>query len=698
MPSSWSKAGLLPFALPLALLGLAGCAPDEHGDDAGVRAHADAPDAASAVAVEASAHRDGSAPSDGARPREAGASAETSLEGETGTPVRDAASASDARAGAVDASVADAPTASAAERCGVNPGLAKGRIQMENLCRGVVAVRTGSSNFVSWRLLGYEPEEIAFNVYRDGTKVNPAPLDKVTHFIDAAGSAGARYTVRAVLKGVEQSDSEQVATWPQNYLTIRLSAPSGYTAGDTSVGDLDGDGHYELVVKWESMPRDNSQAGVTGTPKLDAYELDGTRLWRIELGRNIREGAHYTQFIVYDFDGDGSAEVALKTAPGTRDGTDAPVVVGNDRDDADYRNADGYVLSGPEYLTVFSGRTGKNLATTRFEVARGNVSAWGDSYGNRVDRFLATLAFLDEGGRPSFVMARGYYTRSTLTAWNYRDGKLMRVWLADSDQGTAYAGQGAHSISVADVDGDGRQEIIYGASTLDDNGTRMCSTNQGHGDALHVSDFVPSRPGLEVFMPHEANDVVAYTMRDAKTCALLWQGPSNNGMEGPGRGVAADVDPTHPGAEAWVNNSSLLAAESGRELGARPPSSNFLVWWDGDLSRELLDGTTISNADGAPSDFRAEGCTAINGTKSTPNLSADLIGDFREEVILRCGNDLRLYTTTAPTQHRVYTLMHDPQYRAAVAFQNVGYNQPPHPSFHIGEGMAPPPRPDIHVK
>ncbi|HEX6244010.1 MAG TPA: hypothetical protein VFZ61_24005, partial [Polyangiales bacterium] len=367
-------------------------------------------------------------------------------------------------------------------RCGVNPASAKGRIQMENLCRGVVAVRSGGGNFVSWRLLGYEPPDIAFNVYRDGAKLNPAPLDKGTNYVDAMGSASARYKVRAVIGGVEQGDSEEVATWPRNYLSIPLSAPAGYTAGDTSVGDLDGDGHYELVVKWESMPRDNSQAGVTGTPKLDGYELDGKRLWRIELGPNIREGAHYTQFIVYDFDGDGSAEIAVKTAPGTRDGAGAPVIVGNDRDDMNYRNADGYILSGPEYLSVFSGRDGKNLATVRFEVGRGNVAAWGDDYGNRVDRFLATLAFLEDSGRPSFVMARGYYTRSTLTAWNYRDGKLTKLWLADSDQNTAYAGQGAHSISVADVDGDGRQEIIYGASTLDDNGTRMCSTNQGHGD------------------------------------------------------------------------------------------------------------------------------------------------------------------------------------------------------------------------
>jgi len=582
--------------------------------------------------------------------------------------------------------------------CGTTPALAQGRIQMEDLCRGVVAVRSGSANFVSWRLLGYEPDEIAFNVYRGGTKLNATPIADSTNYLDQGAPADAQYTVRAVLSGTEQADSEQAGTWPQNYLTIPLDAPAGYTAGDTSVGDLDGDGSYELVVKWESMPRDNSQAGVTGTTKLDGYELDGTRLWRIELGRNIREGAHYTQFIVYDLDGDGTSEVACKTAPGTIDGLGENVLLGGDDANADYRNGDGYVLSGPEYLTVFSGKTGENLATVPFEVARGSVSAWGDEYGNRVDRFLSAVAFVEDSGRPTLIMARGYYTRATLTAWNFREGELTRIWTADSNAETAYSGQGAHAISVADVDADGRQEIVYGASTIDDDGTRLCATGEGHGDSLHVSDLVPTRPGVEVFMPHEATDSAAYTMRDGATCEILWQGPNNGGSEGPGRGVAADIDPGSPGAEAWINDAGLFAGATGAGAGSRPGSCNFLLWWDGDSSRELLDGTVVSDVDGEGQGFTAEGCSAINGSKSNPNLSADLIGDWREEVVFRCGNDLRLYTTSQPTTTRIYTLMHDPQYRAAVAWQNVAYNQPPHPSFHIGGGMAPPPRPDIHVR
>jgi rhamnogalacturonan endolyase len=590
------------------------------------------------------------------------------------------------------------PGPAKASACGVDPSPARGRNQMEHLCRGLVAMRSAGGNFLSWRLLGYEPPEIAFNVYRDGTKLNVQPIDKVTHYLDAQGPAGAEYTVRALMAGVEQGDSEAASPWPQNYLTVPLSVPQGYTPGDTSVGDLDGDGQYELVVKWENTPRDNSQDGTTGTTKLDAYELDGTRLWRVELGKNIREGAHYTQFIVYDLDGDGMAEVACKTAPGTIDGRGMPVKLGNDDPNADYRNASGYVLSGPEYLTIFSGKTGANLATVPFEVARGRVADWGDDYGNRVDRFLATIAFLDASGRPSLVMGRGYYARTTLTAWNYRDGKLTRIWTADSTRNTAPAGQGAHSISVADVDADGRQEIIFGAATIDDNGTPMCSSAQGHGDALHVSDFVPSRPGLEVFMPHESTSAAAYTLRDAKTCEILVKGPNNNGQEGPGRGVAADIDPRNPGAELWVNNAGPFSATSGQPAGDKPSSCNFLVWWDGDLSRELLDGNRVSNHLKPSQGFTAEGCSAINGSKSTPNLSADLFGDFREEVVFHCGDSLRIYSTDQPTHTRIYTLMHDPQYRAAVAFQNVAYNQPPHPSFHIGEGMAPPPRPDIHVR
>jgi rhamnogalacturonan endolyase len=590
-----------------------------------------------------------------------------------------------------------------------------GRFQMEDLNRGVVAVPASGGVYVGWRLFGYEPPTIGFNVYRNGTKVNSMPITSSTNLVDSGGSSSSEYHVRAVVNGVEQAPSETARPWSQGYLPIAMQVPPGgstpegsysYTAGDASVGDVDGDGRHELFVKWDpSNQKDNSQSGYTGNVYIDAYTLSGTRLWRIDLGRNIRAGAHYTQFFVYDLDGDGKAELVCKTAPGTRDGTGQNVLLPGDSATADYRNSSGYVLSGPEYLTVFNGQTGAAMATVPFQIARGTVSAWGDNYGNRVDRFLGTIAFVESSGRPSVIMARGYYTRTTLTAWNWRNGQLTRIWTADSNNSTAYTGQGAHSLSVANVDADPEQEIIYGASTIDNNGTRKCSTGLGHGDALHVSDFLPSRPGLEVFMPHEAGNSVGASLRDANTCQVLWQMSGNGGVEGPGRGVMADVLPSNPGAEGWVNNAGLFAASSSGTqtanltvVGARPSSANFLIWWDADLSRELLNGNAVGQYDGQGAPFSASGCTAINGTKSTPNLSGDLIGDWREEVIFRCGNDLRLYTTTTPANQRIYTLLHDPQYRVAITWQNVAYNQPPHPSFFVGTGMSAPPAPDIHVR
>jgi rhamnogalacturonan endolyase len=437
---------------------------------------------------------------------------------------------------------------------------------------------------------------------------------------------------------------------------------------------------------------------------LDAYTLGGQRLWRINLGPNIRAGAHYTQFLVYDLDGDGKAEVMLKTAPGTKDASGNYLKLGpaaNDDDTEDYRNSDGYVLSGPEYVTVFSGETGLELATENFKIGRGNVSAWGDAYGNRVDRFLATIAFVEEGGRPSAIMGRGMYTRTTFTAWNYRDGKLTEAWTADHAANTPFGGKGAHSIDVANVDDDKMQEIVNGGATFDHDGKGMCSVSwHGHGDALHVGDLVPSRPGLEVFMPYEAASVPMYAMRDARTCDIVWKSPNDtpSGGEGPGRGVAADIDPAHEGAEAWTSGGTFLNGSTGQSISGSPSSVNFLLWWDGDLSRELLNGNRVAQFDSEGQGLTADGCSAVNGTKSTPSLSADLIGDWREEVVFRCGNTLRVYTTNQITQSRIYTLMHDPQYRVAVSWQNVEYNQPPHPSFHIGQGMKAPPLPDIHVR
>ncbi|WP_445670907.1 rhamnogalacturonan lyase [Paenibacillus sp. FSL R5-0473] len=582
---------------------------------------------------------------------------------------------------------------------------AAGARQMEYLDRGVVAVKTGTGVFVSWRLLGTEGSNVSFNVYRDGTKVNATPITNSTNLQDASGTSSSKYTVRAVVSGTEQAASAAASVWGNNYLSVPLSVPAGgttpdgvaysYSANDASAGDLDGDGEYELIVKWDpSNAKDNSQSGYTGEVFIDAYKLNGTRLWRISLGKNIRAGAHYTQFMVYDLEGDGKAEVAMKTADGTKDGTG--VVIGDAS--KDYRNSSGYVLSGPEFLTVFNGQTGKALSTVNYEPARGNVSSWGDNYGNRVDRFLAAIAYLD-GERPSLVMARGYYTRTVLVAYNWRNGQLTKQWTFDSNTSgnSGYAGQGNHNLSVADVDGDGKDEIVYGAMAVDDNGKGLYTTGLHHGDAMHLSDLDPDRPGLEVFQVHETPSNAGVEFRDAGTGQLIWGVKTTKDI---GRGMAADIDPRYKGAEVWADGSLYTA--KGQKLGTTLPSStNFGIWWDGDLLRELLDSNRIDKWNYANSTtmnlLTASGVSSNNGTKSTPNLQADLFGDWREEVVWRTNDSsaLRIYTTTAVTDKRIYTLMHDPVYRLGVAWQNVAYNQPPHTGFYLGEGMSTPPVPNI---
>ena len=590
-------------------------------------------------------------------------------------------------------------------------GPVAGSWQAERLDRGLISVRSGNGNLVQWRLLGSEARSTGFHVYRGSTRLTSSPVTDSTNLYDAGAPADASYTVRAVVDGLEQAASRASITFANGHLDVPIKKPAGgatptgeaytYSANDASVGDLDGDGQLEIVLKWEpSNAKDNSQSGYTGNVHLDAYELDGTRLWRIDLGRNIRAGAHYTQFQVYDYDGDGRAEVAMKTADGTVDGRGT--TIGNAG--ANHVNSSGYILTGPEYLTMFNGQTGAAMSTVNYEPPRGTVSSWGDNYGNRVDRFLAGTAYLD-GRRPSLIMARGYYTRSVIVAWDFRNGSLTRRWTFDSNSSGngGYAGQGNHNLSIADVDADGRQEIIYGSATIDDNGAGMYRTGFGHGDALHVGDLIPGRAGLEVFTIHEAGDQPAADVHDARTGQVIWQRPGNGGVEGPGRGVAADIHAGSPGAEFWGAGTHMgnLYNSSGASVGRTPSSANFLAWWDGDPVRELLDGTRIDKY-GTGGDTRlltASGVHSNNGTKSTPSLSGDLLGDWREEVIWPTSNNtaLRIYSTPAVTTTKIHTLLHDPQYRVALAWQNTAYNQPPHPGFFIGDGMATPPQPNVYL-
>ncbi|MEH7415672.1 hypothetical protein V7266_10360 [Neobacillus drentensis] len=599
--------------------------------------------------------------------------------------------------------------------------------QMEKLNRGLVAVKVENGVYVGWRMLGTDPEGVAFNVYRDGQKVNKEPITSSTNFLDNNGTKDSKYDVRAVFNGNEEPIAEASATvWGQNYYDLPIQKPEGgttpdgnsytYSANDASVGDVDGDGQYEIILKWyPSNAKDNSQSGYTGNTYVDAYKFDGTRLWRIDLGKNIRSGAHYTQMMVYDLDGDGKAEVAMKTADGTVDGQGTVIGDAN----ADYRNSSGYVLSGPEFLTIFDGLTGKTLTTVDYDPPRGNVADWGDSYGNRVDRFLAGIAYLD-GERPSLIMARGYYTRAVIAAYNWRDGKLTKVWTFDSNKSgnEGYAGQGYHNLSVADVDQDGKDEIIYGAAAIDDNGTGLYTTGLGHGDAQHLGDLDPTRPGLEFFAVHEHTDAkYGIEFRDAETGEAIWGEYTGRDT---GRGLSADIDPRYPGEESWAVGGAWndptggLFTAKGEKISTSIPGANFAIWWDGDLQREILDHGnfddtkqvgvgTISKWDYQNNKqvniLTANGTYSNNGTKGNPSLQADLLGDWREEVIWRTEDSsaLRIYTTTDVTENRIRTLMHDPVYRSGIAWQNVGYNQPPHTSFFLGKDMAAPPVPSMYL-
>jgi rhamnogalacturonan endolyase len=596
---------------------------------------------------------------------------------------------------------------------------------MENLGRGVVAVATREDKvFISWRLLANDPDGIAFNVYRTSgdappIKLNQEPIANATCFTDTSvqPTQAAGYFVRPILAGKEGAPSPKfnVSTnaLGRPYLAIPLQLHPGYSPNDASAADLDGDGEYEIILKSEQRPRDTASTGLTGQTILQGYGLSGRLFWTINLGRNIREGAHYTQFMAYDLDGDGVAEIACKTADGTSDGKGR--VIGDPN--ADWRDTNqasrtfGRVLKGPEYFTIFDGRTGAALATTNYIPPRGDLGAWGgvggnggnDNVGNRVDRFLACVAYLD-GQLPSVVMCRGYYGRSVLAAWDWRGGRLTSRWVFDSkDKDNPYSGQGGHQLTVADVDDDGRDEIIYHAMVVDDDGKGLYTTGLRHGDALHVGDLDPERPGLEVFGIHEnEEETVRFAtpgtaLFDARTGRVLWSdGPGAD----VGRGHTADLDPRHSGEEMWSGPAGLRTCK-GERLGPSPRTANFAIWWDGDLLRELLDRNRIFKWDWTngilQTLFEAEGATSNNGSKATPCLSVDLLGDWREEVLLRTpdNKELRLYTTGIPTDHRFVTLMQDPQYRLSIAWQNVGYNQPPHVGFHLGPGMKVPAKPKL---
>ncbi|MCB2340489.1 rhamnogalacturonan lyase [Clostridium estertheticum] len=606
---------------------------------------------------------------------------------------------------------------------------------MENINRGINAVKAANGVLVSWRLLGTEAQDLEFDVYRDNVKINSKPIKSSTNYLDAKGTTTSKYYVRTIGGKSKESKSETVTAWENNYKELPIRKPAAginkageiydYTANDASVADLDGDGKYEIVLNWApTNAKDNSQAGYTGNTYIDAYKLDGTFMWRIDLGKNIRSGAHYTDIMVYDFDGDGKAELTTRTADGTIDGEGN--IIGDE--DKDYSNAKGYILDGPEYHTMFEGATGKALDTQAYEPQRGafatDINEWGDTYGNRGDRFIASVAYLD-GKTPSVVMQRGYYTRMAIVAYGFKNGKFVKQWTFDSQfdevdpnglKYTEYRGQGNHNVSVGDVDADGMDEIITGAAVINQDGKALYTTKLGHGDAMHFGDLDPTNPGLEIYqVQEEKGSPYGMDIRDAGTGKILFGVKS--GID-TGRGLSADIDPNYIGEEiwaidgAWNSSTGGLYTVKGEKISEGIPSSNFAIWWDGDLQRELLDHNwngyggpaspgTISKWDyvnkKSVNILTATGTNSNNGTKGNPCLQADLFGDWREEVIWRTEDSsaLRIYATSDVTETKLPTLMHDPIYRLGVAFQNTGYNQPPHTSYYLGSGMTTPPQPNI---
>lgn len=616
------------------------------------------------------------------------------------------------------------------------PSFAEKR-QMENLTRGLTVANVGSGVLVSWRLLGTDAPDVEFNLYRDGEKIASVGKTDGTNYLDKDGKATSKYTVAAVAGGKEggKSAAEIVFTDAKKegnvnfpYKVLKLDVPASqkmpdgstctYTPNDMNVGDLDGDGQLDLVLKWDpSNAQDNSKDGYTGSVFVDGMKLDGTRLWRIDLGKNIRAGAHYTQFMVYDLDGDGIAEIVMKTSDGTVDGKGK--VIGDAS--KDYRTSAGRIMSGNEFLTVFNGRTGEEVTTIDYWPKRNITNSWGDTYGNRSERMLAAVAYLD-GVHPSVIMNRGYYTMAYLVAYDFDGKNLKERWKHTSDKsGQGLYGEGNHNLSVGDLDGDGKDEIVFGAAALNSDGTLRYRTGFGHGDAMHLSDMDPDNPGLELYDVHEdKQNKYSEEYRDKDGKVLWGTTQTEAGNVDNGRGMAADIDSTNRGFEMWSGTSKGARSVNGKVVTTTGLSQNFRIYFDGDLQDELMDGTgspTVENGgatggkiekynsskktlDRLFSFYNVEGASLNNWTKANPCIVADLFGDWREEFIVRSASDpskVIIFTTPFTSLYRVYTLMHDSHYRVSIAWQNVAYNQPPHLGYYLPDAVKSLKQPDMYV-
>ncbi len=601
---------------------------------------------------------------------------------------------------------------------------------VDSLDRGLVAMKTTSGVFCSWRINANEWDGVEYNIYRDGTKLNNTPL-KVSNFSDPAGTTAATYTVRAVVKGVETAACPPVKVWEKNYTTIVPKHAPQLTAAlipnDATAADVDGDGQLELIIKYDPTFADFQKGDNGNYTVIECLEMDGTVKWWINCGPNMGDFQNNEiNIIAYDWDGDGKAEVAFRAADGTvihkADGT--TYTVGDPS--INYRGTawpDGqwFMRWGKEYLVYANGLTCEPYECIDFPLKRvedannpsGVLSGsgydnlidkeWGDGYGHRSSKYFFAAPYLD-GRKPSLFLARGIYTKHKMITYDIdpTTHKLKERWRWN-DLGGQWWGQGYHNMGIADVDWDGRDEIVYGSMVIDDNGQGLSTTGLGHGDSQHCGDFDPYSHGQEIFTCNEDNP--NNNFRDATTSKIYYR---TTGGNDDGRANMGNFIDEYPGSEGLSSRDGALIGGAshkaivGDNKGTVVITQNFRVYWDGDLCDESFDYSNGKNSAGAIYKPRTgqiallEGSRTNNDTKGTPCLQGDILGDWREEYVMRDGdNNIRIYSTNIPTEYRIYSLWYDHQYRNAMCWQMCGYNQTPHISFPLSayEGITVPPAP-----
>lgn len=596
----------------------------------------------------------------------------------------------------------------------------------DKLDRGLVAVKTTKGVYCSWRIQADEYYDVKYNLYRDGTRVNAEPLD-VSNFTDASGSESSQYTVKAVLNGVEQQASKAATVFKSNYKEIKIkhdaSLKATYEPNDACCADVDGDGEVEILMKFNNKeegeqlyPKNGPTINGVATKEysmLACLKQDGTVLWWVNCGPNMGDFQNNEQNIVgYDWDMDGKAEVVMRLEEGSTvhmaDGT-TYTIGANGKNGSSWTNyrepkasgsVEWFTHYGKEFLWYCEGATGKPYQCIEFPLKRledGETdlkAAWGDGYGHRSSKYFFGAPYLD-GKHPSIFLGRGIYTRHKFIAYDVdpktHDLKVRWKW-TNNQPGSPWYGQGYHNYIVADVDWDGRDEIVWGSMVIDDNGMGLSTTGLGHGDAQHIGDFNPYIHGQEMFACNEDNPSNNY--RDATTSKIYYRKTDTNDD---GRCLAGNFYNDFPGAVGHSAHDTPISTVTNEHVSTNTNglSMNFRIYWDGDLLEECFNNTEVTKP-GVGTIATFLGAYSNNGTKATPCYQGDIFGDWREEVIERTAdNNIRIYTTNEPTKWRNYSLWYDHQYRNGMVWQPCGYNQPPHVSYFLGElegiTIAPPP-------